>query len=400
MNINDSMPKVINNYMILEQIGFGATSKVYKAVHTKSKQFVALKCFNKLRLEKKALDAIKREISILSEIDYPFIINYQETFEDENYIYVSMEYAEHGNLRDFMMSSIRLSDKTIRTIFTQLSLSIDHLHNRLKISHQDIKAENIMLDKFFNIKLIDFGFAEKFEDEDSSLTNYCGSPNYIAPEIVRREKFTCVSDVWSLGVLLYLMVFGKYPYEDKNFDRLLGKIANEPVEIPNSGNADIQDILEMTLQKDPSKRASIRKVLNCSYVIEMNKMKPYNDLNFNTALYSNGIDNNEEKRQSELSKIEGNAHDLEISEKLLHRRDILVTLNSMVNSGPCIPRSYKSVINRTCFTNCAVKSLKPLVLKAASSNEKLCMWRRSTESNLTQRKQLLNNGFGYMIKTG
>lgn len=388
MNSNDSMPKVINNYMILEQIGFGATSKVYKAVHTKSKQFVALKCFNKLRLEKKALDAIKREISILSEIDYPFIINYQETFEDENYIYVSMEYAEHGNLRDFMMSSIRLSDKIIRTIFTQLSLSIDHLHNRLKISHQDIKAENIMLDKFFNIKLIDFGFAEKFEDEDSSLTNYCGSPNYIAPEIVRREKFTCVSDVWSLGVLLYLMVFGKYPYEDVNLEKLLHKIAEVPIIIPRYENKYINEVLSITLQKNPVKRANISKVLKCSYINGMIEMSQYNNLKFNSALYCNGTDSHEEERKIELSKIDGMEHDLTMSERLFHRRDILVTLNNVINSEFSIPRSYKSSISKSCFANCAASSFRKTIGGKTSKNIRLNSWYKNIDANCIQKKHI------------
>lgn len=392
------MPKQINNYLIIEQIGFGATAKVYKAVHVISRQFAALKCFNKKELTQETYDLIQKEVSIMTAIDYPFIINFQETFEDKNYIYVAMEYAERGNLLDLVNHSIKLSDKSIRTVFTQLALSIDHLHNKMKIAHQDIKAENIMLDKFFNIKLIDFGFAEKFNDEDSALTNYCGSPNYIAPEIVRREKFTCKSDVWSLGVLLYMLMFNMFPYEDDTFESLLKKIANDPIMIPEfKDEYDIKEVLMMTLQKDPTKRASIRKVLNCTYINGNNVMKPYNDMNFNTALFSSGIDSHECQRQTELSKITGNAHDLVISEKLFRRRDILTVVNDLINTDQCIPHSYKSVINRSHFGHNVQSFKKPCRNVIVRPNVKLNTWRKKTETDIVQQKQILNNGFGYMI---
>lgn len=109
----------------------------------------------------------------------------------------------------------------------------------------------------------------------------------------------------------------------------------------------------------------------------MNEMKPYNDLNFNSALYSDGIDNHEEDRKTELSKIDGIEHDLKISEKLYHPKDILITLNNMVNFYPCIPRSYKSVINRSCFTNCAANCFKKFVgVKVIRPTTKLNSWRK------------------------
>lgn len=164
------------------------------------------------------------------------------------------------------------------------------------------------------------------------------------------------------------MIFGKYPYEDANLENLLYKIAEDPIIIPRHGNKYINEVLSMTLQKNPIKRATICKALKSSYISGMIEMSQYNNLKFNSALCCNGTDSLEEERKIELSKIDGIEHDLTMSERLFHCRYILVTLNNVINSEFSIPRSYKSSISKSCIANCAASSFRKTIGGKTSKN--------------------------------
>lgn len=348
--MSSSIPKNINGYMIIEEIGKGASSHVFKAIHLKSKQFVALKCFSKEKITQKMRDVINEEARIMATIDFPFIISYLETFEDQHHIYVSMEYAERGTLFEFLKIQHTLNDKIVQKIFVQLSYALNYLHNELKISHGDIKAENIMLDKFFNVKLIDFGLSEFFIDENSQLTNYSGSPNYLAPELIRHEKFTCRSDVWSLGVLLFMMTFGRFPYEDKDINALLHKIATDPMVIPEHGSADLKSVLLLTLEKDRLKRGSIKDVISCQYVNNAAQNDQYSGVAGNQSLFSSTVMENNEPMRLMMSHMTGSTRELDICQRLFKRKEISENTNRMVNNPVILPRSWKTISCQKCST--------------------------------------------------
>lgn len=388
----EDLPKSINGYMIIEEIGYGTSSKVYKAVHSKSRQMVALKCLPKYKKDSCSKENIEKEAQIMQQIDHPFIISYLETFEDERNFYIALEFAERGSLHSVLNMQGKLSEKFAIKIITQLVMTLNYLHTQLKVAHKDIKAENIMFDRYFNIKLIDFGFAEKFDDVDSPLNNYCGSPNYIAPEIVRKEEFTCSSDIWSLGILVYLLNFGKFPYEDDNVDSLLKRIATEPISIPEVEADDLKEILEMTLQRDPSKRASIKEILQCGYVDAILQQSSCNDISFAKILEKKN--ENEEIAEERISVSEISSQ-MDISQRIFRRRDEVMKLNNMFNTDLTIPRTQMSLGPKSCFANGAITCFRrPIGQKVIKSNNHPKSFRRSADPTFKAKNKLLDIEYG------
>lgn len=261
-----SLPFSTNGYTFINELGRGGFSYVYRAVHDKTRKFVAIKVFEKKIQTSESLRAIKREIKIMKSLDHPFISSFFQTMEDDENIYVVMENAERGTLLQFINVQGKLPEKIARKLFYQIMLALDYLHNKMKIAHRDIKAENILLDKYFNVKIIDFGFSVKFgnegdEKKKEKFTNNCGTPKYVAPEVVKREQVSERSDIWSAGIILYMMVFGKYPFNAGNINDLFTCILFHEPAFPEHTNVDIIDLVSHMLDKNPNARWSIEEIL-------------------------------------------------------------------------------------------------------------------------------------------
>ena len=155
-------------------------------------------------------------------------------------------------------------------MFFQLVLSLEYLHKVKKIVHRDLKAENILLDRNNNIRVVDFGLSKAFEEGKPYLETQCGSPAYVSPEIIKEQPYTSASDIWSAGVLLYAMVLGSLPFnsDHDNLGDLLRKILEENVELPESLSRDLRDLLKKMLIKDPRKRIRLEEVKDHAWLQE------------------------------------------------------------------------------------------------------------------------------------
>ncbi|KAF6198530.1 hypothetical protein GE061_008278 [Apolygus lucorum] len=230
----------------IAKLGQGTYGKVQLGVNKETGQEVAIKTIKKCKIETEAdLIRIRREIQIMSSLRHPYIIHIYEVFENRDKMVLVMEYAAGGELYDYLSKQKVLEESEARRIFRQIAMAVYYCHKH-QICHRDLKLENILLDEQGNAKIADFGLSNVF-DSNRLLSTFCGSPLYASPEIVKGIPYHGPEvDCWSLGVLLYTLVYGAMPFDGSNFKRLVRQIsAGEYFEpkVPSSASDLIRGLL-------------------------------------------------------------------------------------------------------------------------------------------------------------
>lgn len=248
---------IIGNYKCDKpRIGRGAFSNIYKGENIVTKMPVAVKemPFDKI---KKIKENIKREFTLLKTLNHPNIIKLYDVFFDESSknIYFMIDLYENGDLSNYLNGK-KIKEKYAKNYMRQIKDGLEYLYNK-KILHRDLKPQNILVSKRNTLVITDFGFARYFEN-DVMLQTICGSPLYMAPEILLKKKYTAISDLWSVGIILYEMLCGYVPFESKNLVDLLHKIKKVDVNYPSDFNSihskEVIILLQSLLQKNPSER--------------------------------------------------------------------------------------------------------------------------------------------------
>ncbi|KAM7222138.1 putative DNA damage response protein kinase [Rhypophila decipiens] len=209
----------LQQYTPLEKLGKGHFAEVYLCVEKSTGQRYAVKMFTKTPgvEEKSKNEGLQQEIAVLMGVSHPNVLCLKDTFNEPNAVYLVLELAPGGELFNFIVKKTKLTEGECRKLFLQLFQGVKYLHDR-NIVHRDIKPENILLvDNDLHVKLADFGLA-KIIGEESFTTTLCGTPSYVAPEILtdtRHRKYTKAVDIWSLGVVLYICLCGFPPFSDE-----------------------------------------------------------------------------------------------------------------------------------------------------------------------------------------
>jgi NIMA (never in mitosis gene a)-related kinase len=252
------------NYEISRELGKGAHGVVYKAKHFESGQHVVLKKISpgKLRVNR---SRINQEILCLSKLNHPNIIRYISSFEEGGYIYLVMEFAENGDLDNFLQQlkqrRRRLSEQEIWKYAMQLFSALQYIHDN-KIMHRDIKTLNIFLDKDNNIKIGDFGISKLFEFNPNDPRNDAtriGTPLYIAPEQVQNRQYDFKVDVWAAGCVLFNLCNLEVPFIADNIISLGYLIVNSTPKRISGYSSDLDHFVRSLLEKDPKKRLTARE---------------------------------------------------------------------------------------------------------------------------------------------
>ncbi|GBG34622.1 Protein kinase, putative [Hondaea fermentalgiana] len=261
-------------YRVVKKLGQGAYSKVYLAEMTDGGDKVAIKAVAKSRLKEKELASILRETEILASLRHPNVITYIEHFEDAEKLYIVTEFAEGGELFERVVEREFYAEADVRTIMIKLLKTVAFCHER-GVVHRDIKPENILLaskEDDAEIRLADFGFAKQIEEDSfTNLQTACGTPGYVAPEVISRKPYDASCDVWSLGVVAYILLCGYPPFRGTDRRALFHKIRNADYEFDSPWwdpvSDDAKNFVARMLVADPGSRAKIPDLLKDPFLV-------------------------------------------------------------------------------------------------------------------------------------
>ncbi|XP_057833398.1 CBL-interacting serine/threonine-protein kinase 24 isoform X3 [Cryptomeria japonica] len=207
----------VGKYEMGRTIGEGNFAKVKFAQNTETGENVAMKVLEKgTILRNRMVDQIKREISIMKLVRHPNIVRLNEVLASQSKIYIVLEFVTGGELFDKIAHQGRLGENESRRYFQQLIDALDYCHSK-GVYHRDLKPENLLLDSQGNLKISDFGLSALSQQEDGLLHTTCGTPNYVAPEVLGHKGYDgAASDVWSCGVILYVLMAGYLPFDESD----------------------------------------------------------------------------------------------------------------------------------------------------------------------------------------
>ncbi|RWA08263.1 hypothetical protein EKO27_g6827 [Xylaria grammica] len=249
----------IGAYNVIKTLGEGSFGKVKLAVHRSTGQQVALKIIARKKLiSRDMVGRVEREIEYLQLLRHPHIIKLYSVIKTQNEIIMVLEYAG-GELFDYIVSRGKLEEQKARRFFQQMICAVEYCH-RHKVVHRDLKPENLLLDDNLNVKIADFGLSNIMTDGNFLKTS-CGSPNYAAPEVISGKLYAGPEvDVWSCGVILYVLLVGRLPFDDDHIPSLFAKIQRGVFTIPHWINPETADLIRKMLQTNPVQRATIEDI--------------------------------------------------------------------------------------------------------------------------------------------
>uniref|UniRef100_A0A5B7A2G5 non-specific serine/threonine protein kinase n=2 Tax=Davidia involucrata TaxID=16924 RepID=A0A5B7A2G5_DAVIN len=258
---------LMQRYELGRLLGQGTFAKVYYARSLKSGQSVAIKVIDKGKILRVGLiDQIKREISVMRLVRHPNVVQLYEVLATKTKIYFVMEYAKGGELFNKVAKG-RLKEDVARKYFQQLINAVDFCHSR-GVYHRDLKPENLLLDENENLKVSDFGLSALTESkhQDGLLHTTCGTPAYVAPEVINRKGYDgAKADIWSCGVILFVLLAGYLPFQDSNLMEMYRKIGKAEFKCPNWFPAVVRRLLSRILDPNPHTRIDIAKIKQNSW---------------------------------------------------------------------------------------------------------------------------------------
>ena len=256
----------IDDYLITKELGKGSYAIVKLAVHKVTKNKYAIKIYSKQSLiDPQKRNVVKNEINILKQIDHENVMKLYEVIDTPSNLYLVLEYINGVNLLEILKKEKDhyIKEQRAKKLFLQVVNGISYCHNK-NIFHRDIKLENILVLKDDTIKIIDFGFGVKC-NKDVYQKILCGTPSYMPPEILNKEKYIpCYSDIWSLGVLFYTMLYGIFPFRGKDENELIENINEKNIAFPEYNQ--IEDKTKELFQKifvlNPNTRISLDEIIS------------------------------------------------------------------------------------------------------------------------------------------
>ena len=265
-------------YEMLDDLGEGIFGVVKLGLYKKTKEKVAIKIIKKEKAKQNDIELVRTEIDIMKLCHHPNIVKLLDHFENAEYIFIVMEYIPGGDLGEYMKKNkYNFSEKQASIFIKQIALGLNYLH-QFGIIHRDLKPENIMLtEKNENgkLKIMDFGLSKILGNQEKSVDGF-GTLTFVAPEVLVRTPYNKEIDIWSLGVILYLMLSGLLPFDDDNDnEEVIAKlIVYSEVKFPSKNfskySNQVKDLIKRCLTKDPQERIKISEILNHEWIVKYN----------------------------------------------------------------------------------------------------------------------------------
>lgn len=336
----------VGKYEVGRTIGEGTFAKVKFAQNTETGESVAMKILDRSTIIKhKMADQIKREISIMKLVRHPYVVRLYEVLASRTKIYIILEFITGGELFDKIVQHGRLSETESRKYFQQLIDGVDYCHSK-GVFHRDLKPENLLLDSQGNLKISDFGLSALPEQGVSILRTTCGTPNYVAPEVLGHKGYDgAVADVWSCGVILYVLIAGYLPFDELDLTTLYSKIEKAEFSCPSWFPVGAKSLIHRMLDPNPETRVQIEEIrsdewFQRSYVPV--RLLDYEDVNLDDV--NAAFDDPEEQRTTEHCRNE------DMAPLILNAFDLII-LSQGLNLSSLFDRGQGPVKEQTRFVS-------------------------------------------------
>ncbi|KAK9758353.1 hypothetical protein RND81_01G225000 [Saponaria officinalis] len=336
----------VGKYEIGRTIGEGTYAKVKFAQNTESGQSVAMKILDRTSIIKhNMVDQIKREISIMKLVRHPHVVRLHEVIASRSKIYIILEYITGGELFDKILHHGRLSEVEARRYFQQLIDGVECCHNK-GVYHRDLKPENLLLDSQGNIKISDFGLSAHPPEGVSLLKTTCGTPNYVAPEVLSHKGYDgALADIWSCGVILYVLMAGYLPFDELDLTTLYFKIENADFSFPSWFSIGAKSLIQRILDPNPQTRIRMEEIKNDEWFqsgYTPVSLIEYEDVNLDDI---NAVFDESEEQQD--CQQQGNN---ELGPLMLHAFDLII-LSQGLNLESLFDKNKDSMKHQTRFVS-------------------------------------------------
>lgn len=279
---NEPPQTTLSYYKFVKKIGKGAFGTVTLGIHKLTGKHVAIKTIEKsLMKDDFSRRKVFQEVYIMKKIKHTNVIRLLEVFESQKHLLMVMEYAGGGDLLHYIKTRGRMEEQDAKYLFKQISFGLGNIHCR-SVIHRDIKLDNILLDINEGVKICDFGVS-KIVKKDQIVKEQCGTPAYIAPEIIIDKGYQGYhADIWSLGVLLYAMVTGTVPFKAQNMPELHKLIKKAEFDFPEFKNGEqlsdeVKELIRGMIKLEPTARLTIPQILHHPWLKELNSSTEESD---------------------------------------------------------------------------------------------------------------------------
>ena len=263
------MVKKVGKYELGRTLGEGTFGKVKYAINTETQEAVAIKVLDKEKIQKQNMgNQIKKEISIMKMVKHKYVVGMIEVLASKSKIFIVLELVTGGELFDKIVRDGKLQEDQALFYLAQLVEGVAYCH-KLGVCHRDLKPENLLLDENGNLKISDFGLSSLYVGDANGdgasrteiLHTTCGTPNYVAPEVLADKGYDGKkADVWSIGVILYVLMAGFLPFDESSIVALFQKIQNADFTYPKWFSMEIRQVIDLMLVSDPAKRVSLKEL--------------------------------------------------------------------------------------------------------------------------------------------
>jgi len=275
---NEPPETTLDFYRIGKMLGRGAFGKVNLAMHKLVRKLVALKSLNKECLkDEDQKQKLMKEVNLLLKLRHDSVVKIYETIETKKHIIIVMELCAGGDLLNYVRKRRRLKEPYAKKIFKQIIDGLRYVHSK-HIAHRDVKLDNILLDGKGQVKIADFGVSKQITP-GTKMREQCGTPAYIAPEILRSKNgYTCNVDLWSAGVVLYAMLYGTVPFKAASMEELHSLILRGVYTLKDDVSQEARDMLRGLLEINPHKRLGYEEILNHPWLADFDpQLQLFND---------------------------------------------------------------------------------------------------------------------------
>ena len=255
-------PRQIKQYTLTNALGHGAYSTVCKAFNKQNRRNFAIKIFPKTNLrEPGEAEHFQREINSMACLRHDNLVALYDFFWDDNNFYMVLDYCPGGELFNYIVEHDKMDEPVAALVFKQIASAVSFCHQR-GVAHRDLKPENVLIDRFPHVKVSDFGLCG-FIDNSQLMKTFCGSPAYCAPECLQKVQYDGrLSDVWSLGTILFSMVTGDNPWNYSNTAQMIQQILQANYTVPDYVSESCKDLIQGMLRVNPDDRLSVEDILD------------------------------------------------------------------------------------------------------------------------------------------